>query len=149
MQRAVFSVLAASAVMLSCLSVASAHHGTTGFYDDSRKVPVEGVVKQFIYRNPHAGLMLEVTGANGETGVMALEMGSPSTLSRMGYHRNRIKPGDRVKALVHVAFTNPLAGEAEAAYIQVNGEYVAPQEFRDRDQGTLSKSEIEKLTQEQ
>lgn len=143
--RTVF--LAALALSLSWGPMASAHHGTAGFYDDTKKVPVEGVVKQFIYRNPHAGLLLEVTDENGEKAIMALEMGSPSTLSRMGYHRNRIRPGDQVKALVHVAFTNPLAGEAEAAYIQVNGEYVSPQEFRDRDKGTLSKSEIDAITQ--
>lgn len=147
MQATKFFLLMALTLLFAA-PLALAHHGTTGFYDDSKKVPVEGVVKQFVYRNPHVGILIEVTDANGEKAIMALESGSPSTLSRMGYHRNRIKPGDKINALVHVSFTNPLAGEAEAAYIQINGEYVAPQEFRDRDKGTLSKSEIEKISQE-
>lgn len=116
---------------------ASAHHGTSGFYDKSRKVRVEGVVQRFDWRNPHCGLILSVTDESGKVVTMALETGSPISMSRLGFRRNTIKPGDHVVAQVFIAFANPAAGEAESRYIQVNGEYVAPQEFRDMDSQAL------------
>jgi Family of unknown function (DUF6152) len=102
-----------------------AHHGTAGFYDQTRKIRVEGVVKQFAWRNPHCGLILVGKDTSGNDVTFNLEMGSPNTLGRMGFTRNSIKPGDRVMAQVHVSFTNPGAGEAEARFIEVNSKLVA------------------------
>lgn len=102
-----------------------AHHGTAGFYDQTKKVKIEGVAKQFAWRNPHCGLFLVGKDAAGNEVTYVLEMGSPNTLARMGYTRLSIKPGDKVVAQVHVAFSNPLAGEAEARFIEVNGKQVA------------------------
>jgi hypothetical protein len=102
-----------------------AHHGTAGFYDQKKKVRVEGVAKQFMWRNPHCGMVLEVKDAAGKSVTYTLEMGSPNTLARMGYNRLSIKPGDKVVVQAHIAYTNPLAGEAEGRYIEVNGKQVA------------------------
>ena len=43
-------------------AVASAHHGVAGFYDPKKLVKIEGVVKEFSWRNPHSGLLV-TTGA--------------------------------------------------------------------------------------
>ena len=107
------------------LGVVFAHHGTAGFYDQKKKVRVEGVAKQFMWRNPHCGLLLDVKDATGKVSTYTLEMGSPNTLARMGYTRLSIKPGDKVVVQAHIAFTNPQAGEAEGRYIEVNGKQVA------------------------
>jgi hypothetical protein len=102
-----------------------AHHGTAGYYDQSTKVRIEGVAKQFAWRNPHSGLLLVTKDAEGKEVTLVLEMGSPNTLARMGFNRLSIKPGDKVVVQVHVARSNPLAGEAEARFIEVNGKRVA------------------------
>lgn len=119
--------------ILAPLSLASAHHGTAGFYDSTKKVRVEGVVKEFDWRNPHCGLFLDVKDDSGKVVTMALEMGSPNSLSRMGFTRKSIKPGDRLVAQIHVSFSNPAAGEAEARYIEVNGKLVATSDSKEEE----------------
>ena len=116
--------LAVLALLAPC-GLLFAHHGTAGFYDQTRKIRIEGVAKQFAWRNPHCGLFLISKDAAGNEVTYVLEMGSPNTLGRMGFTRNSIKPGDKVVAEVHVSFTNPAAGEAEARFVEVNGKLVA------------------------
>ena len=117
-------ILAALAVLLPAEFV-FAHHGTAGFYDQKKKVRIEGVATQFMWRNPHCGLLLQGKDASGKPVTYTLEMGSPNTLARMGYNRLSIKPGDKVVVQAHIAYANPLAGEAEGRYIEVNGKQVA------------------------
>src|SRR5690242_19199663 len=99
--------LAVLALLAPC-GLLFAHHGTAGFYDQTRKIRIEGVAKQFAWRNPHCGLFLVGKDATGSEVTYVLEMGSPNTLARMGYTRLSIKPGDKVVAQVHVSFSNPL-----------------------------------------
>ena len=120
----------ATVLILACMALwvpgsLLAHHGTAGFYDQTKKVRIEGVAKQFAWRNPHAGLFLTGKDAAGKEVTYVLEMGSPNTLAKLGFNRLSIKPGDKVLAQVHVAFSNPLAGEAEARFIEVNGKQIA------------------------
>jgi Family of unknown function (DUF6152) len=101
-----------------------AHHGVAGFYDQDRIVKVEGVVRQFDWRNPHCGLFIVAKDAAGNEVSYALEMGSPGSLARQGFTRNSIKPGDKVLAPFHPAFANPTAGELESRDVVVNGKAV-------------------------
>jgi hypothetical protein len=102
----------------------SAHHGTSGYYDARKTAKVEGVVKEFVWRNPHCGLFIVAKNAAGKEVTYALEMGSPSSMARRGFTRNRVKAGDRVTATFHPAFTNPTAGEVDltSGELVVNGE---------------------------
>jgi hypothetical protein len=126
------TVLAALALLLP-VDFALAHHGTAGFYDQKKKFRIEGVAKQFMWRNPHCGLLLDGKDAAGNPVTYTLEMGSPNTLARMGYSRLSIKPGDKVMVQAHIAFSNPLAGEAEGRYIEVNGKQVATSNAEEED----------------
>ncbi len=119
------AIVLAILALLAPADFALAHHGTAGFYDQKKKVRVEGVARQFMWRNPHCGLLLEVKDASGQLLTYTLEMGSPNTLARMGYNRLSIKAGDKVVVQAHIAYSNPLAGEAEGRYIEVNGKQVA------------------------
>lgn len=117
-------VVGALALLLPVESVL-AHHGTAGFYNQKQKIRIAGVATQFMWRNPHCGLLLQGRDAAGKSVTYTLEMGSPNTLARMGYNRLSIKPGDKVVVQAHIAYANPLAGEAEGRYIEVNGKPVA------------------------
>ena len=114
----------AALVMPAPWGIVSAHHGVSGFYDQNRLVTVEGVVKEFSWRNPHSGLFVLVKDAAGNEQTYALEMGSPGALARQGFTRNSIKPGDHVVAPFHPAYTNPVAGELESRDVVVNGKAV-------------------------
>lgn len=110
---------------LASWGIAAAHHGTAGFYDEHKKIKIEGVVKEFHWRNPHSGLFVVGKDAAGNEGTFALEMGSPSSLARAGYTRRTVKPGDKVVAEIRPAFTNPFAGELISSDLWVNGKRIS------------------------
>lgn len=75
-----------------------AHHSFTAAYDNTKRIEVEGVVTEFIWRNPHSFLRIDVTNDAGETEQWSLEWGSSSQLSAEQYPvtRTSLKPGDRI-----------------------------------------------------
>ena len=103
---------------------AMAHHGTAGYYDKDKLVRIEGVVVEFHFRNPHAGLFLASKNDAGEDIVYALEMGSPGQLAKAGYTRRTFRPGDKVVADMNPAFNSPTSGQLfiGRGSIWINGE---------------------------
>ena len=99
MKRTVL-LFVAGAVLIAGAGVASAHHSFTAAYDNTKRVEVEGVVKEFIWRNPHSFLRIDVTDKDGKVETWSLEWGSSSQLSAAKYPvtRTSIKAGDRIIA---------------------------------------------------
>jgi hypothetical protein len=93
------AVLAAAA-FVGLAAPAYAHHSFAAF-DQTKKVEISGVVKEFQYTNPHSWLMMTVEKQGGGSQVWSIEMLSPSVLSRMGWKKNTLKPGDKVKATIN------------------------------------------------
>jgi hypothetical protein len=93
-------MLAAAAVLLGGVGVASAHHSFTAAYDNTKRVEVEGVVREFIWRNPHSFVRIDVTNKEGKVETWSLEWGSSSQLSAAKYPvtRTTIKAGDKIIA---------------------------------------------------
>jgi hypothetical protein len=93
-------ILLAVAVVLAGVSGAYAHHSFTAAYDNTKRVEVEGVVREFIWRNPHSFLRIDVTNKEGKVETWSLEWGSSSQLSAAKYPvtRTTIKAGDRIVA---------------------------------------------------
>ena len=86
-------VLAASA--LSSLP-ASAHH-SFAVYDRTKTMTIKGNVKSFQWTNPHVVIWVLVQPeGGGEPEEWGIETTSPGVLTRGGWTRNSIKPGDRV-----------------------------------------------------
>ena len=59
---------------------------------------VAGVVKEVRMRPPHAWIMLEVKGDNGELQLWPLEAASPTALQGIGVTPDYVKAGDTIKA---------------------------------------------------
>ena len=58
---------ALSAVALVALAVpATAHHSFTSFFDVSRTIEIEGIVKSFRLVSPHAEMLVDVADAGGK-----------------------------------------------------------------------------------
>jgi hypothetical protein len=74
-----------------------AHHGEAR-YDTSRLITLKGTVTQFQFSNPHAELEFETRNANGKVEVWMAEATSPNMLSRVGWNRSTLKPGDMITA---------------------------------------------------
>ena len=93
-------MLVCGAVLLGSAGAVYAHHSFTAAYDNTKRVEVEGVVKEFIWRNPHSFLRIDVTNKEGKVELWSLEWGSSSQLSASKYPvtRTSIKFGDKIVA---------------------------------------------------
>lgn len=91
---------AVGVAVLAGASLADAHHSFTAAYDNTKRVEVEGVVKEFVWRNPHSFVRIDVTTKDGATETWNLEWGSSSQLSAAKFPvtRTTIKAGDRIVA---------------------------------------------------
>ena len=70
-------------------------------FDNTKEVTAVGVVKSFQWTNPHSWLQVVVTGADGKQVEWSLEGGSPGILSRNGWKRTSVKPGDKVTVIFY------------------------------------------------
>ena len=75
-----------------------AHHSFTAAYESGKRVEMEGVVKEFVWRNPHSYVRIDVADPQGKTVVWTLEWGSSTQLSAAKYpvSRTTLKFGDRI-----------------------------------------------------
>ena len=76
---------------------ASAHHSFAAEFDITKPVTLVGKVTKIEWTNPHAFLFVDV--ADPQTGAVTnweIEMGSPNGLTRLGWTRTMLKPGDAV-----------------------------------------------------
>jgi len=90
---------------------ASAHHGNSA-YDETARVPIKGVVTEFVWVNPHSQIYLDVKEKNGNIVHWAIETNSPGILSRAGWTRRSLKTGDEVTIILC-----PAKNKAPVAYI--------------------------------
>jgi len=95
MRRRVLLMFAV-AIALAGAAELRAHHSFSATYDSSQKVEIEGSVKEFVWRNPHSFMRLDVTGKDGATNTWTLEWGSTNDLTQAKITRTTLKPGDRL-----------------------------------------------------
>ena len=91
-----------SAILIACAALCIpavpvfAHHSFAATYFEDKTVTIEGNLVQFLYRNPHSFVDVEVKDAKGETTRWAVEWGGGGQLNREGVTRETLKPGDHV-----------------------------------------------------
>jgi Family of unknown function (DUF6152) len=88
------------AIILAATAAASwpvfAHH-SFALYDRTKTLTLKGTVKTFQWTNPHCVVWVLVQPeGGGEPQEWSIETTSPGVLTRGGWTRNSIKPGDRV-----------------------------------------------------
>ena len=89
---------------------AAAHH-SAAVYDHTKQDVAQGTVKEFIYANPHATLVV-ISVRDGIEKEMRFEMDGPSNLMRYGVTRTSLAPGDKVAVTYHPKRDAPLVGGA-------------------------------------
>lgn len=85
--------LAAAVILIS--GSAFAHHGAAG-YDSNKLTTLKGTVTDFRFQNPHAQVFIDVKDASGKVQNWVLEAVGIATLSRSGWTRTIMKPGDAI-----------------------------------------------------
>ena len=81
----------------------SAHHGTGVAYDTTKQVTLKGTVTEWIWANPHCGILFDVTDDKGNVEHWGAELGNPHALSMAGLSRDILKPGDKITVSGHPA----------------------------------------------
>lgn len=99
----------AMAAMLTASS-AAAHHSFTMF-DQSKKVTLQGTVKEFLWTNPHVFIQLLVKNEQGGEDEWSIEMTSPEHLSRAGWRPGTLKSGEKITIVIHPLHDNKKGGE--------------------------------------
>jgi translation initiation factor IF-1 len=94
------ALLLALFAALGTTPAAWAHH-SGAMFDRARTIEINGVVKEFLWINPHASFKVEVQDAQGETKLWYIEMNGVSNLVHEGWKRSTIKPGDKVTVTVN------------------------------------------------
>jgi uncharacterized protein DUF6152 len=77
---------------------ALAHHGASE-YDMTKIVSVHATVTELQYVNPHTLLIFTVKDDSGKAVEWEGELPSPNLLSRRGWSRSVLKPGDQVTVI--------------------------------------------------
>jgi hypothetical protein len=95
MQRKILAAVAA----LTVSGAAVAHH-STAMFDFQKTIELTGTVKDFQWTNPHTWTNVTLEGSKA-TGVYGLEGMSPNYLSRNGWTKRTLKPGDKITFEVH------------------------------------------------
>jgi len=72
------------------------HHSFAVEYDRNQPVTLRGTVTRVDWVNPHAHVFMDVTNVPGRVTNWQLELGSPQSLSKMGWTRDSLKTGDRI-----------------------------------------------------
>jgi hypothetical protein len=79
--------------LMTLANVAFAHHGTAN-YDTAKTVTVKGSVTDFQFINPHVLISMDGKDESGKTQKWQGELTSPNRLTRAGWTKSSIKPGD-------------------------------------------------------
>jgi hypothetical protein len=86
----------AAAALLAIPAAALGHHSFAVFFDPQKSVTISGTVTAFRFTNPHGTVALDVKKADGSVEKWRAETNAPVILTRRGWTRTSVKPGDVV-----------------------------------------------------
>jgi len=104
-RKIIFSLLIAVASMAVSFPTL-AHHGTAA-YDTSKTVTVKATMTDFRFINPHVQLFFDVKNDKGDVEKWQAELTAPNKLTRAGWDKHTLKPGDPITATGYVSKNDP------------------------------------------
>jgi hypothetical protein len=91
-----------------------AHHGTSG-YDMEKVITLNGTVTSFNWSNPHCLIHIDVKDSKGDVKDWIIELAAPTLMTRNGWTKDSLKPGDEVIAETHPAKNGATTGLSGAS----------------------------------
>lgn len=109
-------------------AAAFAHHGTRAAYivDPTKEISMTGTVTRFRWGNPHVYVLYDVTDAKGNVVHWGAETRPPYVMSKHGWTRDTMKPGDQITITIFPAKAGGSYGLMSKVYI--NGKMVLDDE---------------------
>jgi hypothetical protein len=93
------AALLATCLLMGFGSIAAAHHSAAA-YDFDNSQTVQGTLKQDNWTNPHITFVVETDVKEGpQSGTWVFEVSSPGTLTRSGWTKRSLQPGDHATFL--------------------------------------------------
>jgi hypothetical protein len=74
-----------------------AHHSFNAEFDGTKQVTLEGKVFMMEFVNPHSWLHIDADLPDGKTERWKIEGGSPNVMFRLGWDRNTLPVGTKVR----------------------------------------------------
>ena len=109
-----------------------AHHGDAAYSETPMEM--KGcVVTEYSWINPHSLIKFDYKTANGEVQRWTMEIGSPPSMTLLGWSRTTLRPGDVITAYVYQAKSGAMVGRTNKV-ILADGTVLA-----DRDDSTPSR----------
>ena len=103
-----------SAILLLISFSVSAHHGVSG-YDMEKIITLNGTVTSFNWSNPHCLVHIDVKDSKGDAKDWVVELAAPTLMTRNGWTKDSLKPGDDVIAETHPAKNGATTGLSGAS----------------------------------
>jgi hypothetical protein len=89
-------VICMAGLTLSAALPMLAHHSFAAEYDDKQKLTLKGTVTKVDWMNPHIWVYLDAKDEKGAMIHWQCEGGPPNTLTRNGWTKDALKPGDQI-----------------------------------------------------
>jgi hypothetical protein len=120
------------AVLLATGTPLFAHHGDAAY--SATPMEMKGcVITEFDWMNPHSLIKFDYKTATGDTQHWTMEIGSPPSMTLLGWNRTTLRAGDVITAYVYQAKSGVLVGRTNKV-ILADGTVLA-----DRDDSTPSR----------
>jgi hypothetical protein len=116
MHRNLLKAVIGGGMLLTTSLPLAAHHSFAAEFDATKQVTLEGTVVQMEWLNPHSWLTIDVPKPDGTTDRWRIEGGSPSVLLRLGWNRNTLPAGTKIKVVAFQAKDGSLRGSSRDIY---------------------------------
>ncbi|WP_375394408.1 DUF6152 family protein [uncultured Sphingomonas sp.] len=97
-----------------------AHH-SFAMFDPGKVITLNGTVKEFRWVNPHVSLFVLADHA-GAPELWAVELTSPGNLTRLGWSRRSLNPGDKIVVQVNPLRNGEKGGGFRKATLVASGQ---------------------------
>jgi len=114
MHSRLLRVVASAAMLIAAELPVAAHHSFSAEFDRAKQVTLEGKVVQMEWVNPHSWLQIDVPKPDGTMERWRIEGGSPSVLLRLGWNRNSLPAGTRIKVTAYQAKDGSLRASSQS-----------------------------------
>jgi hypothetical protein len=104
-----FLALAVLGGLLLVPGLALAHHGQAA-YEPMKELTLRATITDFEWTNPHCQLRFDASDEKGHVQHWIVQAINPLMLSRYGWTRDTLKPGDSVTVVFHPAKNGDMTG---------------------------------------
>ena len=129
MKKCRFALFAALAGLLTVSGPVFAHHGTAA-YETVKLTTVKGTATEFKFINPHVEITVEVKDDRGKIEQWFGEANSPNVLSRHGWSKEIIRPGDQITVIGYRAKNGSYTLRLQKVVLS-NGQELDPNSLQD------------------